>query len=215
MAILTFFKQLWDGIKQSFERMQAEEAQKIADAQARQRQSLIERYDRGIIRKQLEKALSELPEWYSLHHQAVNFEGADGDNFFHYRIAKSDISRHLSMAVCTDIKDVLNTAFAQMHFDAFHEVNYAYQDARFQIQSVMVELSARSDWNSPELQARFNAELLKAQKGYEASYRRFMPFLAKLEAVSVVEDDLYVDVAICVVDETDMNHWAPQNVTWQ
>lgn len=41
-----------------------------------------------------------------------------------------------------------------------------------------------------------------------------MPFLVKLEVLAVVDDENFVSVSVCVMDETDMKHWASQNLLW-
>lgn len=194
--------------------LQAKEAQRIADAQALQRQQQIDNYDRGIIRKQLLQTLSKMPESYNLHANCVFFDGTDADSLFVYKLSKRYPEKHISVAICQEIADAFNTSFAQLSYDAFEVTNFAYQDAVYQIQTVLAELSARADWNTPEIQARYNAEFLKAKKAYELSYRNNAPFLVKLRVIGVVEDDTHVIISVCVADESEAYRLNPNAISF-
>ena len=207
-------RKVWAKIKELSAQAQAKEAQKIADTQARNRQAWLNFYDRSIIRRQLLAVLGELPAWYSLHRDMVSLESVEEDNVFLYRISKTDITKHPSMAVCEEIRHAVNSLFNQKSFDAYEAISCAYDTARFRIQAALLQLSARADWETPEIQARFDAEKFLSIKGYEAAYKKNIPFLVKLEVLAVVDDENFVSVSVCVMDETDLKHWAPQNLLW-
>lgn len=193
-----------------FNAMYAFEAQRINDANERCVQEQRDWVDRAIIRKQLPIALEKLPAWQKVCHESVTLEdiGLSGD--FVYRVAKRDIEKHLSIAVCVEITDALNSVLRQIRFDAYESVNFAYQDAIYNIQSALSVLSARVDWNTPNVQNEFQAKRNDACSRYALTYRMQSPYLALLQVTGIEDAGNYLFVSVKIADETEYHRWHPQ-----
>lgn len=201
-----FFRNLLDG----FNTMHALEAQKIADANERRAQERVEFIDRAIIRRQLPVALEKLPTWQNVSHEAVTLDDTDTYGCFVYRVAKRDIEKHMSIAVCVEITDALNSILRQIRFDAYELVNFAYQEAVYHVQSALSVLSVRADWDTPSVQAELQARRSNAFSQYSLSYRAQAPFLVLLQASGIEDVGDYLMIAVKIADESEYYRWQPQ-----
>lgn len=201
-----FFRNLLD----SFETMHALEAQRIKDANERRVQEQCDWVDRAIIRRQLPVALEKLPAWQNVCHESVTIEETDMYGSFVYRVAKRDIEKHMSIAVCVEITDVLNSILRQIRFDAYELVNFAYQEAVYHVQSALSVLSVRADWDSPSVQAEIQAQRSNAFSKYSLSYRAHAPFLVLLQVTGIEDAGNYLMLSVKIADDTEYYRWQPQ-----
>lgn len=194
----------------AFRAMHALEAQRIKDANERRVQEQCDWVDRAIIQKQLPIALAKLPEWQNICPESVSLEDTGFCGDFVYRVAKRDIAKHLSRAICTEILDTLNGILRQLRFEAYESITCAYEEAVYNIQSALSVLSARADWNTPSVQSDLQAVRNDAYSCYSLAYKTRSPFLVLLQITGIEDTGNYLLVSVKIADETEYHRWHPQ-----
>lgn len=208
--MIDFFKKSFRSFINWQKEAQEQEKQKIADANARHIQEKRDWIDRAIIRKQLPIALEKLPAWQNVCPESVSLNDADLCGTMVYRVSKRDISKRMSITVCTELADALNSSFLQMRFEAYEALNYSYQEAVFSIHSALAELSARSDWETPRVQAEFQAKRTDIYSRYALAYQHRVPYLVLLQVLGIEDTGNFLIMSVKIADESEYHRWHPQ-----
>lgn len=194
-----------------YHQVQNEKKQRDVDAHALAVQQQLEQCDRGIIRKQLRKILTLLPDWCNLSGQSLHLDTAE-NGFFVYKIPKTCIEKRLSAAVCKDIVDAINSALRQSTFEAFEDISAALEDASYRVQTALSVLSNRPDWNSPEIQTRYETICQDTLAKYTVAYRKNAPFLVQLYVVGIEDAEAHILLSIRIESTKDSVNFHPQQV---
>lgn len=192
----------------------AQAKQKKAEAEEQCQKANIELIDRGIIRKQLSTVFSKLPAWQNVFANSVYLDEVDATGSYVYRVAKMDIHKHLSVSVGSEILENMNQLLHQLNFEAYESVNYAYEEALYDIRSALAVASARADWNSPNVQADFEAKRANAQSSYMLTFKNHAHKLFLLRVTAIEDNNNYLILSVKIVDMTQYYRWQPQALSF-
>lgn len=192
----------------------AQAERKKADILEQQRRANIDCFDRSVIRKQLCVVFEKLPSWQNIFGTSVFLEEVDATGFYIYKVAKKDIQKHLSTSIGNEILETLNQHLKQLHFEAYESVNYAYEEAVYDIRSALAVASARADWNSPNVQADFEAKRANAQSSYMLTFKNHAYKLFLLQVIAIEDNNNYLILSVKIVDMTQYYRWQPQALSF-
>lgn len=188
-------KKFWNSFCQWWQAQQEEKQKKITEANAKN----AERTARSVIQRQLTAVLRQLPTWYNLNHDSCIYDSNDGSGVFMFRIAKNDIQKKISRAVCHEIVDSLNSNFRQLTFEAVEAMENVYFESCNRLQNALMNQKSED----------FDGVYADTLSAYRVTYSSKFPFLFLLRVITANETDNYLFIAVKIADESAYFRYHP------
>lgn len=188
-------KKFWNSFCQWWQAQQEEEQKKIVEANVKN----AERTARSVIQRQLVVVLKQLPCWYNLNCDSCIYDSNDGRGVFMFRIAKNDIQKNFSRAVCHEIVDSLNSNFRQLTFEAVEAMDNVYFESCNRLQNALMNQNSED----------FDSVYADTMSAYRVTYTAKFPFLFLLHVITADEIENHLFIAVKIADESAYFHYHP------
>lgn len=197
MCFKDFFISIWHWIK----KQQELEKARIAEENSSCIQRTLEQNARAIILQQLRIVFKKLPEHYNLHGDSVVFLEADANGYY-FRVAKQNINRANSHALCHEIASICNEELRQLRFEATEELNFAYYQALYSLQDALA---------NPTLH---NVDVIYKENlaRYSIVFQHRCAFLPLLKILDLQERDNALMLTVQITDDSLYWYYHPQSV---